>query len=467
MSLAFLQEKRQLSRHEAVRMTLKLSWPTILAQLSSVFMQYIDASMVGRLGPLESAAIGLVASSTWLLGGLSFAFTTGFIVLVAQQIGARDERTARNLARQGILVSLGFGLALMAFGLLVSPFLPYALGGEGAIVPYAVQYFQIVCLSIPLMQLAGVATGMIQSTGHMRFPGVMNTLLCFFDVCFNMFCIFPSRTVTLAGLSFWLPGAGLGVAGAALGTLLSYVVVSIPLLFWMLCVTPELKSRPGEKLHWVPRQIFHAIRISIPVAIERLVQNGAQVVSTRIVSPLGATALAANSFAVTAESVCYMPAYGVQDASSTIVGQCVGAKRPEMAHRLAWLTTILGMLLMVATGALMFLFAPEMIGLISPDEEIRALGARVLRIEAFAEPMFGASIIITGAMRGAGDTVGPTLLNLVSMWLVRIPLSALLAPHIGLVGVWIAMCVELNIRGILFLIRLAGKSWLRKAQNIV
>lgn len=466
MSLAFLQEKRQLSRHEAVLLTLKLSWPTILAQLSSVCMQYIDASMVGRLGPLESAAIGLVASSTWLLGGLSFAFTTGFIVLVAQQIGARDEETARNLARQGILVSLGFGLLLMAFGLLASPFLPYALGGEGSIVPYATRYFRIVCLSIPLMQLAGVVTGMIQSTGRMRFPGVMNTLLCFFDVLFNLLCIFPSRTVTIAGLSFWFPGAGLGVAGAALGTLLSYVVVAIPLLFWMLHVNPELRNRPGEKLHWVPRQIGHAIRISIPVAVERLVQNGAQVVSTRIVSPLGATALAANSFAVTAESICYMPAYGVQDASATIVGQCVGAERPEMAHRLAWLTSILGMLLMVATGALMFLFAPEMIGLISPDEEIRALGAAVLRIEAFAEPMFGASIIITGAMRGAGDTVGPTLLNLVSMWLVRIPLAAMLAPHIGLMGVWIAMCVELNIRGILFLVRLSGNAWLKKAQKI-
>ena len=137
-----------------------------------------------------------------------------------------------------------------------------------------------------------------------------------------------------------------------------------------------------------------------------------------------------------------------------------------MARRLAWLTSILGMVLMVATGALMFLFAPEMIGMISPDEEIRALGATVLRIEAFAEPMFGASIIITGAMRGAGDTVGPTLLNLVSMWLVRIPLAALLAPHLGLVGVWIAMCVELNIRGILFLVRLAGNSWLKKAQKL-
>ena len=466
MSLAFLQEKRPLSRKEAVLLTFTLSWPTILAQLSSVFMQYIDASMVGRLGPMESAAIGLVASSTWLLGGLSFAFTTGFIVLVAQQIGARDEKTARNLARQGILVSLGFGLVLMALGLLASPVLPYALGGEDAIAPDATRYFQIVCLSIPLMQLAGVVTGMIQSTGRMRFPGVMNTLLCLFDVLFNMLCIFPSRTVTLAGFTFRLPGAGLGVAGAALGTLLSYVVVAIPLLFWMLCVNPELKNRPGERLHWVPRQIVHAIRISIPVAIERLVQNGAQVVSTRIVSPLGSVALAANSFAVTAESVCYMPAYGVQDASATIVGQCVGAERPGMARRLAWLTSILGMVLMVATGALMFLVAPEMIGMISPDEEIRALGATVLRIEAFAEPMFGASIIITGAMRGAGDTVGPTLLNLVSMWLVRIPLAALLAPHLGLVGVWIAMCVELNIRGILFLVRLAGNSWLKKAQKI-
>ncbi len=460
MSLYFLEENRNLSTFDALLLTLKLSWPTMVAQISSVFMQYIDAAMVGRLGAMQSAAIGLVASSTWLMGGLSSSFGVGFVVLVSQYIGAGRLKNARNLARQGLIISLGMGFVLMALGLAISPFLPFWLGGDGVIACEASSYFSIVSLGVPVMQMTSIATGMLQATGHMLFPGVMNTLLCIFDVLFNMLFIFPSRKLLLLGHSVVMPGFGYGVAGAALGTLLSYVVVSFPLLFWLCFVNPELKRRKGEPFRLVREELKRAMKLSLPVAIERVVLNGAQVVSTLIVSPLGPVALAANSFAVTAESVCYMPSYGVQEAASTMVGQCVGAKRKGMAKRLAWTSCLLGMALMVCTGWLMFHFAREMIALITPDWEIQLLGASLLRIEAFAEPLFGASIIITGSLRGAGDTKGPTLRNLVSMWLIRLPLAALLSHPFGLVGVWIAMSVELSIRGVLFLVWLGRGKWL-------
>ena len=189
---------------------------------------------------------------------------------------------------------------------------------------------------------------------------------------------------------------------------------------------------------------------------------GAQVIATRLVAPLGTIAIAANSFAVTAESLCYMPGYGVSAAATTLIGQSIGAKRQDLTRRLGWLTTGLGIAIMSLSGALMFAAAPLMIGFLSPDAAVVGLGARVLRIEAFAEPMFAASIVASGVFRGAGDTMVASLLNFVSMWCVRLPIAALLAPRVGLVGVWVGMAVELCVRGVLFLIRLAGGKWEKK-----
>ena len=192
---------------------------------------------------------------------------------------------------------------------------------------------------------------------------------------------------------------------------------------------------------------------------------GAQIAQTRIVAPLGTVAIAANSFSVTAESLCYMPGYGIGTAATTLIGQSIGAGRKDMTKRLGWLTTGLGMVVMAVTGTLMYIAAPWMIGMLSPEPAIRALGTRILRIEAFAEPMFGASIVASGVFRGAGDTLVPSCLNFFSMWAIRIPASAILAPRFGLPGVWLAMCVELCVRGILFLIRLAGSRWLKTVQT--
>lgn len=188
--------------------------------------------------------------------------------------------------------------------------------------------------------------------------------------------------------------------------------------------------------------------------------SGAQIMSTRIVAPLGMIAIAANSFSITAESLCYMPGYGIGSAATTLIGQSVGAGRHDLTKRLGWIATGFGMAVMAVSGAVMYLIAPWMIAVLSPDVAIRALGAQVLRIEAFAEPMYAASIVASGVFRGAGDTLIPSCLNFCSMWLVRLPLAAFLAPRLGLRGVWIAMCIELCIRGVLFIMRLAfSKSW--------
>ncbi|MDO4357840.1 MAG: MATE family efflux transporter [Clostridia bacterium] len=457
--LAQMREGKPLTTRQQILMIVQLSIPTILAQISSIIMQYIDASMVGQLGANDSASIGLVSSSTWLFGGVCSAAATGFTVLVAQYIGANRLKTARNIMKQSFVVALGFSLLLALAGAAISSSLPHWLGGAPEICANASWYFLIYALALPAMQLNNLAGGLLQSSGNMRVPSLLHILMCALDVVFNLVLIFPTQTI----LGITVPGANLGVAGAALGTALARAVTAVLMLYFLLARSPMLKLQRGERLSFQRDHLLRAAKIAIPVGFEQVVMCGAQVMSTRIVSPLGTVSIAANSFAVTAESLCYMPGYGIGAAASTLIGQGIGAGRRDLTRRLGWLTTLLGMAVMIVTGALMFIFAPWMIGILSPDPDIVALGTQVLRIEAFAEAMYAASIVASGVFRGAGDTLVPSCLNFLSMWAVRIPLSALLAPRFGLHGVWIGMCVELNVRGILFLIRLAGKRWMKSA----
>lgn len=460
-----LRNNETLSVREQLKLTIQLSIPAIMAQISSIVMQYIDASMVGSLGANDSASIGLVSSSTWLFGGLCSAASIGFTVQVAQRIGAGEDEEARNIVKQGLLSVLAFSGMLMLIGTLISAYLPVWLGGDSEIRAGASQYFFVYAAFLPVMQLNHTAGGMIQCSGNMKLPSILHVLMCFLDVLFNMLLIFPSRDITFLGNSFKMYGAGLGVMGAALGTAFAEVVILTVMLCYLLFGSPMLRIRKGEKLCFNPEELGRAVKISIPVGFEQVVMCGAQIMSTKIVAPLGTVAIAANSFSVTAESLCYMPGYGIGSAATTLIGQSIGAGRKDLTKRFGWLTTGLGMLIMTGSGILLYIFAPFMIGLLSPDPAIRELGAAVLRIEAFAEPMYAASIVATGVFRGAGDTLIPSCINLFSMWCVRLPLGTLLARRFGLRGVWFAMCVELCVRGVLFLIRLSGKKWQKSARN--
>ena len=286
--------------------------------------------------------------------------------------------------------------------------------------------------------------------------------MCVLDVIFNFFLIFPSREWTVAGFSFTMPGAGLGVGGAALGTVAAEAVVAGVLLWYLLTRSEELKlSKEQGSFRPKIATLKKAFRIGFPMGLEHVVICGAQIMTTVIVAPLGVFAIAANSFAITAESLCYMPGYGIADAATTLVGQSIGGRRLKLTRSFAHITVLMGMGVMGVMGVLMYLFAPQIIGLMTPVEEIRELGVMALRIEAFAEPMFAASIVAYGVFVGAADTLVPCLMNFFSIWAVRLSLAALLAPSLGLKGVWIAMCVELCFRGVIFLIRLKRARWMK------
>ena len=460
--LGRIRDGQGLAPGQQVRLTLLLCGPAILAQLASVLLQFIDASMVGSLGAAPAASIGLVSTTTWIFGGFAMAASQGFSVQVAHLIGSNDFEGARKVLRQGQTSVILFSLFLTLAGLAIAGPLPRWLGGGADITADATGYFAIYAMFIPAMQLGFFGSNMLSCSGDMKIPSLLNVMMCVLDVIFNFLLIFPTREVSVLGLEFTMPGAGMGVRGAALGTGLAELVTAAALLYFLLVRSKEL-AIVRERGSFRPTALClkNAFGITGPMWVQNVIMRGAHIASTVIVAPLGPVAIAANSFAITAESFCYMPGYGMGQAATTLVGQSLGAKRRDLVRSFSRITLVLGVAMMSALAVVMYVLAPQIMSLLSVDPDVVALGARVLRIEAFAEAGYAASIVAYGSCVGAGDTAVPSILNLGSMWIVRIIPAIFLTRVYGLPGYWIAMCIELNVRGLLFIGRIHGDRWMK------
>lgn len=458
--LSVIRSGKPLGLRRQAILTLQLAVPAILAQLSSIIMQYIDASMVGRLGADDSASVGLVSSSLWLFWGICASATTGFSVLVAHRLGAGKPEEARDVLRQGITLTLAFSLLVGLIGVLIARPLPYWLGGNATIAHNATVYFFAWAAALPIISMTYLCGGILRAAGNMKVPALINVGMCLADVILNFFLIFPDHHISIGAYSFTLPGANLGVLGAAIGTVGAEILAAIVMTYYLLAVQKDmrLKGNPSGSFRPTKALSLRAFSISTPMIVEHLVFCGAQIMITVIVAPLGTIAIAANAFAVTAESICYMPGFGIGDAATTLTGQSHGAKRPDLVVRFSFLAIGLGVLIMTIMGALLYIFAPVMMSIMTTVPEIQSLGVEVLRIEAWVEPLYAASIVAYGAFVGVGDTMIPAIMNFGSIWAVRIPLAAIMAPIFGLQGVWIAMAVELSFRGLIFMIRTVWKA---------
>ncbi len=446
--LSYIREGRTMTQREKLWLIVSLSIPSILAQISATVMFFIDASMVGHLGAKASAAIGLVETTGWLMGGLASAANMGFSVQVAHFIGANDFEAARRVLRQSMVCCMIWALMISLISVVISPFLPYWLGGTEEIARDASLYFAIFALFGIFFQMEGLAGSMLKCSGNMKIPSILNIGMCVMDVCFNYLFIYILE---------------MGVVGAAIGTGLAMLITAALMMYFLQVKSKmlALKGRPGS---FRPREntIRTAVKIGAPMGLQHMMMGGAYIVSTIIVAPLGTIAIAAHSLAITVESLCYMPGYGIAEAATTLVGQGIGAGQRMLTRSFARMSVGLGIAVMTVMGVLMWTFAPELMSIMSPVEEVIAQGTQVLRIEAWAEPMFAAAIVCNGVFIGAGDTLVPATMSLCSMWLVRLTLAATLAPKYGLKGVWTAMAIELTFRGCIFLTRLFKGRWAGK-----
>ena len=442
----------------------RLSWPSIIEQLLTTMVSYVDTAMVGALGAAGTAAVSVNTAPIWLAGGLLIGVGVGYSVQVSNAVGAGDDERARQVIRQGVLAAVVTGLIGLAVYQLLAGWIPVWLGAEPEVLPQAVAYLRCYTLAMPFLAASNIFSAILRCMGNTRAPLYFNTGANLLNVVLNFLLIYPTRTAQLFGQTVTIPGAGLGVAGAAIASAIALAAAGTGLLLTGI--------RQGERYSVSLRECFKpdraiigkALYLGVPTAIERSTINLGQIAMTAVVASLGTVSLAANQIATTAEGLCYLPAYGISYAAIALVGQSVGAGSREDAAAYGKLSAKLGFFVSTGTAAALFLLAPLLASLFNSDPRVVEQAALMLRIVAFCEPCFALSIIYSGTLRGAHDVRVPMVVSLVCMWGVRVTLAPLLVYvfHFGLAGVWIAMDIDLILRGLLCTARWRSGRWARR-----
>ena len=353
--------------------------------------------------------------------------------------------------RQALLAVLFMGISIMLICLLIAPHLPKWMGAQPDVLPDAVRYLQIYVLSLPFQCGSYTFSAVLRCMGDTKTPLILNTAANLLNVVLNFFLIFPTRPTELFGMSFTVPGAGWGVAGAAIATTISTAITGLGISYTALFRKPDCRISLHDSFK-PDREIIHrALELGVPTALEHATVSAGQIVVTRINATLGTVALAADHVAVTAEGLSYMPADGISYAATALVG----AQEFEDAHRFGKLSGLTGLAFSTVMGIMLFIFATPLASIFSSDPAVIELAAQMLRIVAIAEPLFGVAIVMSGALRGLGDTRFPLVISLIGMWGVRCVLAPTLVFgfKIGLAGSWIAMVCDLCVRGLLCALR--------------
>lgn len=449
------------------RVVWMLAWPAIIEQILLSLVNYIDTAMVGALGPDATASVGINSTVGWLIMSIMSIFATGFSILVAQNIGANQMEKAKETVRQALLTVAMMATLIFIVAVALAGKIPLWMGLDPRLVPTAASYLRILLIGIPFHFFSFVCSSILRSAGDTKSPMVFNALSNVINVCLNYLFIYPSRQISVFGANINMWGAGWGVPGAAVGSTISMIFTGVSLTLLLFYKKYPLKLSFKDKFKLKSQEVKSALKIGVPAGVERIIITLGQITSTRIVATLGTTSIAAHTLANTAESMCYMPAAGFQHAATTLVAQSHGARRDDDAYGFGMRATMIGIYAMIAFGAALFVFAPFIMSIFTPDGEVVRLGSNVLRIVAFAQPMSATGGTLSGALRGVGEIKYPFAVGLIGMWAIRIPLAvvAIFGFKQGFEAIWVAMTIDLIVRGILFLHRFMKKGWWRAQEG--
>lgn len=418
---------------------LTLAWPTMLEQLLHTAVQYIDTAMVGSLGTQATAAVGSTATVGWLVGSSVSAFGIGFLAYISQALGAGEPERARRAAGQAVLAVLVTGLFFTALTLGLSPFVPVWMQVDPSIRDLASRYFFILYLPM-LPRTASVIFGtVLRAAGDTRTPMRVGLAVNLINVVLNFLLIYPSRQLSLFGLSIHMWGAGWEVVGAAAASAIAFAIggVAISLALYR---HPVVSPR-GQAIRPDGTVLRPCLRVAFPNMLQRFGTSLGYVAFAAMINALGELSTAAHTVANTVESAFYIPGYGMQAAAATLTGNCIGAGDENRRKALARLIVLVEVGLMLLSGSLLFAFAPAMAGIFSKDPKVIKLGSTVLRMVACSEPFYGVSIVVEGMLQGAGKTKVPFVINIAGMWGIRILGTWVCTTRLGmdLVSAWACM----------------------------
>ena len=417
-----------------------LALPTMLEQLMHTAVQYVDTAMVGSLGTQASAAVGSTSTVGWLVGSSLSALGVGFLSYIARSMGAGDKEKCRRASAQAVLAVLVAGVLFTVLTLSLCPIVPVLMQVDPDIRDVAATYFFIVYTPMLFRAASIIFGGVLRGAGDTKTPMRVGILVNIINVVLNFLLIYPTRTLALPWFDLFVPGAGLGVIGAALASAVSFAAGGIAITVAVF-KHPVISPR-GQKLRPDKEILRPCLKVAMPNMAQRFATSLGYVVFASMINSLGDISTAAHGFANTVESAFYIPGFGMQAAAATLAGNCVGAKDKGKLKDLGKLMLVCEVLLMIVSGGLLFLLAEPMMCIFSSDPEVISLGKTVLRMVALSEPFYGVTIITEGMMQGVGNTKTPFFFNVLGMWGMRIFgtfLCLWLLPNPTLVAAWACM----------------------------
>ena len=434
---------------------LALAWPTMLEQLLQTAVQYIDTAMVGSLGTQATAAVGATTTVNWLIGSTISALGVGFLSFIAQAYGAKDREAAAKAVMQAVIVTVVCGLTFTALTLGLSGYVPVWMRVDEDIRELAGRYFFILYLPM-LPRTASIIFGtVLRAAGDTKSPMKIGIWVNILNVVLNFFLIYPTRQVG----RYIIPGAGMGVIGAAAASAAAFAFggIAISVVLWR----HPLVSPRGQKFRPDWTILRPCMKVAMPNMLQRFGTSLGYVAFASMINALGEVATAAHTIANTVESAFYIPGYGMQTAAATLAGNAYGARDRQRLKELAEMFIPIEVVLMMLSGGALFLSAPALMGLFSESGEVIALGTTVLRMVALSEPCYGFSIIVEGMMQGLGNTRKPFAYNILGMWGVRIVGTFICTTFFGggLVAAWGCMIAHNLLLFALFLLCYLRGNW--------
>lgn len=413
-----------------------LAWPTMLEQLLHTAVQYIDTAMVGSLGTDATAAVGATATVNWLIGSSVSALGVGFLAVISQSLGADNREHALRVSAQSVLVTLAVGIFFTAATLILSPFIPAMMQVDDAIRDIAAKYFFVLYTPMLFRSASIIFGAILRAAGDSKTPMVVGIIVNAVNVVLNLAFIYPTREISLGGISLTVYGADMGVIGAAVASAAAYtfggIIITVALFRHKVISPGKMKMKLDKEV------LSPCLKIALPNMLQRFGTSLGYVFFASMINSLGEIATAAHTIANTVESAFYIPGYGMQAAAATLTGNAHGAGDRQKIKDLARLLVLCEVLLMIISGGLLFVFAPAMMTVFSKDPEVIKLGSTVLKMVALSEPVYGVSIIIEGMLQGQGNTKTPFKFNIIGMWGIRIVGTFICTSFLGLglVSAW-------------------------------
>jgi multidrug resistance protein, MATE family len=429
----------------------QMSWPMMVIMLLNFLVGIVDVYIAGLISPQVQAAVGFVSQILFLTIILANAISIGGLALVARAEGAGDSAKAVAVARQALMFGGIVSLAITVIALIFYREVVILAGFPPEIAEIAGNFLQVYALALGFSYLLIISNAMFRASGEVRKPLITMTVVSALNIAFNFVLVF--------GL-FSLPELGyIGIAVASAFAVAAGVFIN--LIFFRSGKWSGIYKRPWTLSFSIIRNM---LVISWPSATLQIAWNAGSIILYNILGRLGEasiTSLAAITNGFRIEAVIFLPAFALNMAASVLIGQNLGAGNSDRAEELGWKISKAAVALMSGMAVIVFISAEYIASFFTSDPAVLAETVRYLRFNMLSEPFMALSVVLGGALQGAGDTRGAMYAVVTAMWLIRLPLAYALAHSfaLGATGVWIAMVASMLIQGLLMAWRFHGGKW--------